>query len=645
MRVPTYATTMNMASAIQGHRQSVDHYTYQSITGNKYENYAGYGMKAYNIVSMESTLKVTNTFVENNKLANISLNTSNLAIQTITDSLSDVKAALTDLLGTDLERISPDYTGGSLKFTSDDINDYLDKTLTVNGKEYVFKTTDGVTDDATHININNLDTAEDIMQKVVDTIGDGTVVYDNGKITFPLYTIDGLSTALTEEPAKSAIETGTPHTMNSEQVLAVENAQRIAFAAMQMIADTLNSNVGGKYIFGGGSSTKPVEFNYSSLSEFQEYYDGINTIYPSSSSAVLSNLEMDFSTTGDITFVPSADGSNTGKIVASTGSFAKTAITMNASNVGTIKLSHDDNTMRGSEYGAFSSLHAGDTLVLSDTDSGSILGANAKAYTVKSVSADGRTVTFEPDADGNPVVAFNDEISPNNNVIISKTFAIGSVINFDGFGDNNLAPSATVVGISDNGKELKVKVDNSRFPAMSSAGNHKWSISAESYFRGGNLEYNQRISESQTISFDVKASDPAFEKIFRALGQIAQANIIDKSNPIETGSLDSQKTARLVQEAIDLIVSAIGGTGDISNSKNNSLYSISAKVSAEYTVLNKVIENQKTAVANLENNIGDLKDADKDEAAVKLLMAENALESSYSVLSTVMKLSLLDYMR
>ena len=639
MRVPTYATTMNMASAIRGHHNAVDHYTYQSITGNKYENYSGYGMKAYNIVSMESTLKVNNTFMENNKLADISLSTSNLAIQTITDSLSDVKAALTDLIGTDLEKISPDYTGGSLKFTSDNAADYIGKTLTVNGTTYTFAASDGTT----NINIGTLSSAEDIMQAVVAKVGNSTFKYEGGQISFPFYTIDGFSTALTEEPSKSAIKTGLPHTMNQEQLLALENVQKIAFSAMQMIADTLNSNVGGKYIFGGGSSTKPVEFNYGSLDDFQDYYDGINTVYPSSSSAVLSNLEMDASVTGDITFVPSTDGSNTGKIVASTGSFAKTAITMNASNVGSLTFSREDNNMKGSEYGAFSSLHAGDTLVLSGNNAD--LGANAKAYTVKSVSADGRTVTFEPDANGNPVVATSGVVYPDNDVVVSKTFAIGSVINLNGFGNNNLAPSATVTGISDDGKELYIKVDNSRFPAMSSAGNHKWSIASESYFRGGNLEYNQRISESQTISFDIKASDPVFEKIFRALGQVAQANIVDKSNPLETGSLDSQKTAKIIQEALDLIVSAIGGTGDISNAKNNSLYSISAKVSAEYTVLNKVMDNQKIAAANLENNIGDLKNADKDEAAVKLLMAENALESSYSVLSTVMKMSLLDYIR
>ena len=83
MRVPTYANYMNLTSAISQVRSNVDKYSYQSVSGLKYQNYSGYGLQAYNMVSMESTLQVTNTFMENNQLAEISLNASNLAMQTI----------------------------------------------------------------------------------------------------------------------------------------------------------------------------------------------------------------------------------------------------------------------------------------------------------------------------------------------------------------------------------------------------------------------------------------------------------------------------------------------------------------------------------------------------------------------------------
>jgi len=636
MRVPTYSNYMNMARAINGNRELVDKYSYQSVTGLKHQTYSGYGMSAYNIVSMESTLKLNNTFMENNDLANIELKTSNLAIETITDLLADFKNALTEFYGTDLTRVSPDYTGGELTFLSDDFNTYVGKTLTVNGTTYTFATDNN---EENNININGLTSAEDIMQTVVDKVNNKNFALIDGKLSFPEYTIDGISTLLTEEPAKSAIKTGEVYTMNGEQSLSLHNLQNLAFSTMQMVADTLNTYVNGKYIYGGGASEAPINFNFSSLEEFQNYYDGINTIYPSSSSSVLSNFSVNAKNTGDVTFAVTNTDANEGVITADGGSFLKEAMVMNSSNVGSLSFDATNNTMKATEYGAFSLLKAGDTIVLNGTNDK--LGDNAKAYTIKSVSADGRTVTFD---DVTKIENTVDAFVPNGDIVINSTFPVGSVINLNGFDNKNLAPTATVTGISDDGKQLYVKVDTDRFNA-SSVGNTKWSIACESYYKGGDLEYNQRISESQTISFDVKASDPAFEKIFRALGQIAQGNLVDTSNPIETGFVDTEKTLKFVEDALALINSATSNTGDISYAKNSSLYSISAKISADYTVLNKVMEYQTQTAANLEASIGSIKEADKNEAAVKLLMAESALEASYSILSQVSSLSLLNYMK
>ena len=636
MRVPTYAHYMNLAAGINSNRANVDKYSFQSVSGLKHQTYSGYGMSAYNIVSMESTLAVTNTFMENNKLANIALNTSNLAIETITDALTDLKNVLGDFYGTDLSRISPDYTGGELTFTDDNINTYIGKTLTVKGTTYKFATDDA---DTNNINIAGKTSAEEIMQAIADKVSDAEFVYKNGKLSFPLYSIDGESTALTQDPAKSAIVTGKVHTMDSEHYLAMQNMQMLAFSTMQLIADTLNTNVGGKYIYGGGSTSAPVDFDFARLEDFQTYYDGVTTIFPSTSSAVLSNFSVDASLTGDVSFSLVAGEKNSGVITASSGTFVKSAIVMNAANVGTVTFDSGANTMVATEYGAYSSLHAGDTIVINGSNSA--LGTNAKAYVIRSVSADGRTVTFE---DSTPV-AQSVTIAPDGDVVVNKTFPLGSVINLEGFNDKNLAPTATVTGISDDGTQLYVKVDETRFPSTSSAGNNRWSITAQSYYTGGSLEYNQRISESQTISFDVKAGDPAFEKIFRALGQICQGNLVDTSHPEAGEAFNPLKTKQIIEEALSLISSATSGTGDITQAPNSSLYSITAKINADYTILNKVMDNQQLAVNNLENNIGSLKDADKDEAAVKLLLAEGALEASYSILSSVSKLTLLDYIK
>ena len=634
MRVPTYANYMNMSNAIAQNRNLVDKYSYQSISGLKYQNYSGYGMSAYNIVSMESTLDVTNTFMENNKVANIALNASNLAIETVTNALADFKTALTDLYGMDLGRVSPDYTGGEITLTSGDPNKYVGKTLTVNGTTYTFAN-DGSA--ATNINIGGLTTAEAIMQAVEAKVP--AAEFKEGKLSFGLYAIDGKSTLLTDDPAKSNLQTGEAHYMTNEQKLSIENVQKLAFSTMQLIADALNTNIGGRYLYGGGSSTSPINFNFSSLDDFQNYFDGVNTIYPASSSAVLSNFAIDATQTGDVSFALNPGTVNEGTITAASGTFTKESMVMNAANAGTVRFDAGANTMQATEYGAFSLLKEGDTIVINGSNED--LGANAQAYIVKSVSGDGRTVTF----DASTEVVTTKLVTPDNDVVINKSFPIGSVINLNDFDNKNLAPSATVTGINVDGTQLYVKVDKDRFPTIPSAGNTRWSIASESYYQGGTLEYNQRISESQTISFDVKASDPAFEKIFRALGQIAQGNLVDTENPVETGHQDVLKAKNLVRDALDLIASATSGAGDMKQAKNSSLYSITAKINAEYTILGKVMENQTQAKTNLENNIGTLKDADKNEASVKLILAESALEASYTVLSSVSNLSLLQYMK
>ena len=50
MRVPTYATYLNMTNATIANKNLVDLYSFQSITGLKAQNYSGYGMSASSIV-------------------------------------------------------------------------------------------------------------------------------------------------------------------------------------------------------------------------------------------------------------------------------------------------------------------------------------------------------------------------------------------------------------------------------------------------------------------------------------------------------------------------------------------------------------------------------------------------------------------
>ena len=94
VRVPTYASYMSLLNQTMNTKSMLDLYSYQSNTGIKSPTYAGFGMSAYSIVSLEASLKVTSNFMENNKILNTELETMNTAMESVSKSVSDFKSML-----------------------------------------------------------------------------------------------------------------------------------------------------------------------------------------------------------------------------------------------------------------------------------------------------------------------------------------------------------------------------------------------------------------------------------------------------------------------------------------------------------------------------------------------------------------------
>ena len=93
------------------------------------------------------------------------------------------------------------------------------------------------------------------------------------------------------------------------------------------------------------------------------------------------------------------------------------------------------------------------------------------------------------------------------------------------------------------------------------------------------MKIEKRISDEQSIVFDVTAKDGAFEQMFRALGTIAQGNLVDTRNPItEDVTVNPLDTLNRVEEALNLIQDAIFGGGTNASSQNIDLYTIQAKI-------------------------------------------------------------------
>ena len=76
-----------------------------------------------------------------------------------------------------------------------------------------------------------------------------------------------------------------------QNITDVRDLQDKAYAALSQIQYFLNQQVDGKYIFGGAVSNQaPVSLPYKNLDDFQNTYDGIGTVFPSSRAANLVDL-------------------------------------------------------------------------------------------------------------------------------------------------------------------------------------------------------------------------------------------------------------------------------------------------------------------------------------------------------------------
>jgi hypothetical protein len=426
--------------------------------------------------------------------------------------------------------------------------------------------------------------------------------------------------------------------VSSEITASVSELQTVAFSAMSLLSDALNTSVAGKYIFGAGSSSAPTQFKFSTLEAFQNYYDGVNISYPTTTNSVLSSRSAQAADSGNLTISHEAGAADNEFVLTADNGFTHLAVTGSVETTGNLTFSQQDNTLKSTVYGAFNAIGAGDTLLIDDAD------GNTKAYIVKSVSSDGKTITFSDDT---PVAADQTFVNGQNNgksVTVSTSFSAGTVVNFTG--SSQVSPTMQIKSIRDDGS-LVVTADAGYFNEnnlpLTVAASDKWSMTSESYYIGGAATETFRVSDSQSITLDVSANDNVFNKLFQAFGAMAQGNLIQTD---EDGNVtNAAEVNQLVNTAMDLLQSAIDNNGKSTTDKNATLSIVIAKVSANYVTLSNVNETLESVKDNLEDSIYAIKNVDQTEAAAKLLIAQNSLEASYQVLSSTLQLSLLDYLK
>ena len=637
MRVPTAQSYANMLQLTLRNKSIFEHYNFQSLTGIKSPTYAGFGMQAFNVVSLEASLNITNNFLNNNSITQTECNMINTSLDSVYKRVSELKSIMSSFGAAATSGITPDITGGKLMFNNDTVSDYFNTTITVSGTQYTFTNGAG---GPTDIDISAATNGTDVMNALQATVGSMSTafVFNGNEFEFPLYTINGTSSVLNV----SDVNTGDPVSMSQDQALQLSQLQSFAFSTMLILADSLNVSINGRFLYGGGITNQaPINFPFASLEQFQNYYDGINIQYPTTTAANLANMSVTGTDTGNLTLEMSGTTGNAATITAANpGAFLKEGITANPITTGDLTFNTTNNTIQAVEHGAFNRFNPGDTLVIGGTGA----GANAQAYIITGISADGKTITV----DSSTPVAADATITPANDVTLNTSFPVGSVIRMDGF-PTAVAPTVQVTGISDDGSTLYVTTDPNHFPPNGSPltipATDSWTMNAASYYTGGDLSFERRISESQSLVFDITGGDPAFEQLFRALGEIAQGNLVDTRSPKDDLStlIDSSQAFDRTMRALDLVYSAVFNPS--SRESNADLYNIMAKATSNTLVLTNVQDTQELMRVNLSNDIYSIKHVNQEEAAVKALTASQNLEASFMVLQRAINISLLNYLQ
>lgn len=138
------------------------------------------------------------------------------------------------------------------------------------------------------------------------------------------------------------------------------------------------------------------------------------------------------------------------------------------------------------------------------------------------------------------------------------------------------------------------------------------------YYKGDDTILQVEAIDSFTISYGVIANDTGFEGILRAMSLISQ-------NPADPNAVNE---ARLL----------------IQNSRLD-VIDVNQRLNMNRNALSRRIDENENIITRLENRAADLVNVDVAEATVEMTSFETQLEASYSALTRILSLSLVDFLR
>lgn len=449
-------------------------------------------------------------------------------------------------------------------------------------------------------------------------------------------TLDGISKTMRDFRA-GLVDFNNSTTKDETEV---RDIQDWAFRAMKSMESYLNLDVAGSVLFGGSrTNQRPVDLNLTTLSNFQNKFDGYGVTYPTTRDAHLLNFDVNDDGAGNsdwLVFQQDNDG--------------------NAATSGVSSIT--------SRTAQFSNLKAGATITVSGT------GSNDGTYTVKQVvssteiSVETKMLTNElnvaaavitkPDDTTITATDFVDlsfdratnriTIDPTkNNTNALSSLAVGTQFTISGTAQNNGTYTVSAVD-STNGNWVDVvpkkMTDEGTPPAPGPAAYVVGRVVSDGYYGGDQVTRTHRVDDNRSFDLDLTAVHPAFEKAIRAMGVIAQGKF-DTAGGLNNNLTRATDAIYLLGNAIDGIES---GTPPYGTEQTGNLEEVYTATGFKQVMIGQATDYHTRYTSFLETRIGEIENTDLTEAITRLLDDEQALEASYQTLARLRNLTLSDYL-
>ena len=159
-----------------------------------------------------------------------------------------------------------------------------------------------------------------------------------------------------------------------------------------------------------------------------------------------------------------------------------------------------------------------------------------------------------------------------------------------------------------------------------------------SWYHGDEVAATHQVEVQRSLSLDLTAINPVFEKAIRAAGLIAQGAFGTN------GGLDAHPER--VSDALYLLNSAIdqtvNGTPPFGPEEPTNIDDVRRQIGYQQVLLDETRTRQEDFAANLEISASKIEDMDIHEAVAQLLEESQSLEAAYKAVARIRQLSLVD---